>query len=225
MFRVVLSGASTDLFITTQATWDSVIYVRSGCCFGNELACNDDYDASGNSSLTLHALPAGTYYVVVDSGSASPGTVAVDIYGKATKPLAGDTCANLDTTNYLHAGTVNSATCGTQDNYTGSCLATTTQRELIYWFRIDTATTAMFSTCTGMSCGDTTLTLRSLCNTSSGSSEVACGDDTCTNASCGLGTNIQSSITTALNPGVYYLIVGSRGSSCMPFTLTASGIP
>ena len=36
---------------------------------------------------------------------------------------------------------------------------------------------------------------------------------------------IQASLTASLAPGVYYLIVGSRGSTCAPFTLTATGIP
>jgi hypothetical protein len=225
VFNVTLTGASTDLFVTTFASWNTVLYVRRDCCEGAELACNDNYDASGNSTLTLHALPAGHYYVIVDSG-ATAGPVTVDIYGKATKALAGDTCGNLDITSMLHSGSISSTVCGTQDNYTGSCFsASPSNRELVYWFRVDATTTASFSTCSGTTCGDTTLTLRSLCNTSSGMSEVACGDDSCSNPTCATLATIQSSVTATLAPGVYYLIVGSRGSSCAPFTLTASGIP
>jgi hypothetical protein len=225
VFRVTLSGASTDLFVTTFASWNTVVYVRRDCCDGAEIACNDDYDASTMSAVTLRALPAGTYYVIVDSG-ASAGSVTVDIYGRSAKTQAGDTCGNVDTTTLLHSGSISSSVCGTQDNYTGTCFsASPSNRELVYWFRVDTTTTATFSTCSGMSCGDTTLTLRTLCNTSSGMSEVACGDDNCANASCGMPTTTQSSLSATLTPGVYYLIVGSRGASCAPFTLTASGIP
>jgi hypothetical protein len=229
VLKVNLSGASTDLFITTYGSWNTVVYVRSGCCDGAELGCNDNYDASGLSALTLHGLAAGTYYVFVDSTTGSGGSVDVDIYGRSNTALPGDTCGNLDTAGtYLHAGSIDGTTCGYTSQYNGgSCIAPTTptNRDLVYWFRIDTSTTATFSTCSGMTCGDSTLVLRSICNATTAGREVGCSDDSCSNTTCASPNSQQSTLTVGLGPGLYYLIVGSRGTSCMPFTLTTTGIP
>jgi hypothetical protein len=227
IFRVTLTGASTDLFITTHGNWDTVVYVRNGCCNGVELGCNDDYDTSGLSALTLHALPAGTYYVFVDSTMGSGGAVDVDIYGRGTTSLPGDTCGNLDTTTYLHAGTINGTLCSyTQQYNTASCLTggVSTTRDLVYWFRVDASTTATFSTCSGSTCSDTAIYLRSICNATTAAREVGCADDGCSNTTCAVPNTLQSTMTVGLGPGIYYLIVASRGT-CGPFTLAVSGIP
>jgi hypothetical protein len=65
--------ASTDF---SETTFDTVLYLRDGACDGAEIACHDDVDLPGNnlrSHLIVPALPAGTYYLIIDGSSASPG--------------------------------------------------------------------------------------------------------------------------------------------------------
>ncbi len=57
-FKLVLTQKS-DVFVTTHGTaFDTVIYLRNGCC-GTEIACNDDADNRKTSVLTSRGLAAG----------------------------------------------------------------------------------------------------------------------------------------------------------------------
>jgi hypothetical protein len=74
-FRLVL-GQATDLLLSldhpgTSAGWDPVLYVRSASCIGTQVGCNDDAGGSLRSELVLSAVPAGTYFVFVDSAGSS----------------------------------------------------------------------------------------------------------------------------------------------------------
>jgi hypothetical protein len=64
--------ATTDF---PETTFDTVLAVRAATCDGAELGCADDVDAEGHtftSRLEIAALPAGAYYLVVDSSSPLP---------------------------------------------------------------------------------------------------------------------------------------------------------
>lgn len=74
-FRLVTT-VTKDLLLSldsagTEADWDPVLYVRSTTCVGTQVGCNDDGDGTLKSKLTLAALPAGTYFVFVDSAGSS----------------------------------------------------------------------------------------------------------------------------------------------------------
>ncbi len=53
-----------------ESSFDGVLYVRSGCQRGAEVACNDDAGDTRHSALDL-TLDAGTWYVVVDGYAGS----------------------------------------------------------------------------------------------------------------------------------------------------------
>jgi hypothetical protein len=55
---------------TTGSSYDTVLYVRQGDCYGPEVGCDDDGGGWPASSLTL-SLDAGTYYIFVDGWSSS----------------------------------------------------------------------------------------------------------------------------------------------------------
>jgi len=233
VFKLVLTQKS-DVFVTTHGTtFDTVIYMRNGCC-GSEVACNDDLDNRKTSVLTSRNLAAGTYFIFVDgaNGGAS-GDFTVDIYANPTTINATDNCgspariANLPVT-----GT----TCGMNDDFTPNmgCLVgpgATTSGDGVYYFVLDANSTAItFSTCTN-TCIDTVLYVRDVCTTAS--TQKSCNDNFCAPAvgsMCAGPLNpVQSRTAATLGPGVHYLVVdshsGGAASSCGSFTVTPTGVP
>ncbi len=66
--------ASTD---DPATDFDTYLYLRSATCDGTEVACADDVNLANHnlaSTLSVSALPAGTYYLFVNGSSPSPGT-------------------------------------------------------------------------------------------------------------------------------------------------------
>ncbi len=66
--------ASTD---DPATDFDTYVYLRSATCGGTEVACADDVNLANHnlaSTLSVSALPAGTYYLFVNGSSPSPGT-------------------------------------------------------------------------------------------------------------------------------------------------------
>ncbi len=233
VFKLVLTQKS-DLFVTTHGTsFDTVIYLRSGCC-GAELACNDDADNRKTSVLGSRGLAAGTYFIFVDgaNGGAS-GDFTVDIYATPSTINATDNCgspariANLPVT-----GT----TCGMNDDFTPTmgCLIgpQTTSGDGVYYFVLDANSTMVtFSTCTN-TCIDTVLYVRDVCTSTVIANQKSCNDNFCAppaGSMCAPTGPVQSRTTVALGPGVHYLIVdshtGAPAASCGSFTVTPTGVP
>jgi len=76
--------ASTD---DPATNFDTYVYLRSATCDGTEVACADDVDLTNHnltSTLSVSALPAGTYYLFVDGSSPSPGTGTYQLTVTAT---------------------------------------------------------------------------------------------------------------------------------------------
>jgi hypothetical protein len=232
VFKLVLTQKS-DVFVTTHGTaFDTVIYMRSGCC-GTEVACNDDADNRKTSVLTSRGLGAGTYFIFVDgaNGGAS-GDFTVDIYATPTTINATDNCGSpARIANLAVTGT----TCGMNDDFTPNmgCLvgAQTTSADGVYYFVLDANSTAVtFSTCTN-TCIDTVLYTRDVCTTTS--TQKSCNDNFCAPAlgsmCTGPATPVQSRTAATLGPGVHYLIVDSHSggpmASCGSFTITPTGVP
>jgi len=88
--------SETALNITTdfpETTADTVIYLRSMCRIQDtELGCSDDEGGSPTSSMLIENVPAGTYYLVVDSVD-STGDFKVAVSGFS--PLGGS-CDPMD---------------------------------------------------------------------------------------------------------------------------------
>ena len=114
VFKIVLNDKS-DLFVTTHGTgFDTVLYLRNGCC-GPEVACNDDADGRKTSVLSQRGLVPGTYYIYVDGAtSADAGPFTVDIYATPAAVNPGEACGNPLP---IAAGATPGNTCGFQDDY------------------------------------------------------------------------------------------------------------
>jgi hypothetical protein len=223
--------AKSDLFVTTHGTaFDTVVYLRRGCC-GPELACNDDADERGTSVLTARGLTAGTYYVYVDGASASDaGDFTVDIYATPAAPNDGDACGNPTR---IGAADVTGSTCGFQDDYSYSpttgcpgAVSGPNGFDQIYYFVLDQESDVTFSTCNN-TCIDTVLYLRDVCSETS--SQRACDDDSCrASGSCQPGGNqVQSRVSARLAAGVHYLVLDTFAAAqlaCGTFTISTNGL-
>ncbi len=227
--------SASDVFITTHqaGSTDTVLYVRQCTCTGTEVAgaCNDDADGRATSSLRLTNLPSGTYNVVVDTKTGTPGTVVpVDVY--ITEPgTESDRCGNPT---FITAGTTNLTgdTCAFSTDYQpalgGACAysGTGAARDRVFYFYVPTTRTVSISGCTSGSIYDQTMYLRSVCTDGSAAAQPICNDDGCSGGpSC--DARLRSSFSTTLGPGLYYLVVdGYLGGSCDcgAYQLSMSGI-
>jgi hypothetical protein len=220
----------SDVFVTTHGTgFDTVVYMRRGCC-GAEEACNDDADSRRTSVLSMRGVSAGTYYVFVDGANpGDDGDFTVDIYASASSGSPADTCGNPTRVSNIP---ISGNTCNYQNDYdpqNGCIMAPpdTSGVDQVYYFVLDAAADVTFSTCNN-TCIDTVLYIRDECATRT--SQVACDDDSCAaSGSCYIAANmVQSRVTTHVGAGVHYLVLDTFPASPVPcgaFTITPSGVP
>ena len=228
IFKLSLSETS-DLFVTTHGTsFNTVLYLRNGCC-GTEIACTDDADNRTTSVLSQRGLAPGTYYVYVDGAtSADAGPFTIDIYAMPAAANPAETCgAPLP----IAAGATSGNTCGFQDDYSppAACSSGVGANGLdqVYYFVLDQKTSVTFSTCDN-TCIDTVLYVRDVCG--QGSAATMCDDDSCrASGACQPdGNTVQSNLTTTLSAGVHYLFLDTFAAAQVPcgaFTITSTGIP
>jgi hypothetical protein len=79
LYRIdVAATSSLDASTDDAATdFDTVLYLVADTCDGAEVACHDDVDVEMfnlRSHLVVPSLDPGTYYLIVDGSSPSPGT-------------------------------------------------------------------------------------------------------------------------------------------------------
>lgn len=231
VFKIDLRTPS-DLFITTHGTgFDTVIYLRRGCC-GEEVACNDNIDGRPTSVIAERALAVGTYYLYVDgAGSDDAGDFTLDVYATPMAAHTADACGRPER---IAADEVTGDTCGAHDDYSppsgcSSAVSGPNGLDQVYYFVLDAPGTVTFSTCTN-TCIDTVLYLRDVCSDGSGGSVLGCHDDDCrASGSCQpTGNQVQSRITASLGAGVHYLVLDTFAAAqvtCGAFTITPTGVP
>jgi hypothetical protein len=232
VFKIELFSAS-DLFITTHGTqFDTVVYLRRGCCAGDEVACNDDADGLGTSVIAERALAAGTYYIFVDGAAdVEAGDFTLDVYATPMAEHAAEACGRPER---IAAGEVTGNTCGAHDDYSpprgcSSAVSGPNGLDQVYYFVLDQPGNVTFSTCDN-TCIDSVLYLREVCSDGSGASSRGCDDDDCraSGACQPAASQVQSRVTATLNAGVHYLVLdtfAAAQSGCGAFTITPSGVP
>jgi hypothetical protein len=214
--------APSDLFVTTHGTgYDTVVYLRNGCC-GAEIACNDNADGRRTSVLNATNLPAGTYDLFVDGASATDaGAFSVDVFVSPTSSNPGESCGRpARIANVAVAGT----SCGFRDDASPqpTCSTADSSLDAFYYFVLDQPATVRFDTCTE-TCLDTVLYLRDVCSVPT--TEQICSDDAC-NGCEGNTNSTQSRATATLAAGVHYLVVDTLiRNACGTFTLTPQNVP
>jgi hypothetical protein len=231
VFRLVLTEKS-DVFATTHGTgFDTVLYMRSGCC-GTEIVCNDDADNRNTSMISVRGLSAGTYDIFVDgrNNANQSGAFTIDIYATPFSALPADDCGSpVRIANQAVTGT----TCGMDDDFAPSagCLVppATNSFDTVYYFVLDAPGAPLFNTCAN-TCIDTVLSIRDVCTTVA--SQRACNDNFCAPAAgvCPIGSlPTQSRTTATLTAGVHYLILDTHvipgPTGCGAYTITPTGVP
>jgi hypothetical protein len=69
VFEFVPPQTGTYAVHTTGSAFDTVLYARNGACGGDELACNDDFDDSLQSHVTLDLTADVPIWIVLDAYS------------------------------------------------------------------------------------------------------------------------------------------------------------
>jgi hypothetical protein len=234
VFQLVLTQQS-DVFVTTHGSkFDTVIYMRSGCC-GTEIACNNDMDGRTTSMFNALGVAPGTYDIFVDGAGSTGGAYSVDIYTSPTSAMPGESCGRP--TRITNTAVSGATTCGYRDDYHAS--QTTCGRDdggldVVYYFVLDQTTTVTFDTCDN-TCIDSVLYLRDVCTSAMTMTDTACNDDACdADGSCFPkamgGAGSQSKVQAQFGPGVHYVVLDTLvnpqpAPNCGLYSLTSNNVP
>ena len=80
-------NAPLDYVITIEngfvdgSAYDTVLYVKQQDCSNADFACDDDGGAGTQSLVSLTAVPAGNYFIMVDGFSSNTGAYTLTITG------------------------------------------------------------------------------------------------------------------------------------------------
>ncbi len=234
---------------TTQTTFDTIAYLRTGSCTtGTDVVCNDDTTGCGTTTdvsdphrgsvLTPTVVAGQTYYLVIDGYNGAKGsfvftltppsapattttsTVTTTTTSSTTSTIPAGTCTN-PVVLPAAGGTITGTTSGT-GQLAETCSVGSTAPEKVYQWTPTKTGTATIQTCgASTTTFDTVVALRQdACQTGA---EVACNDDT-----TGCGTTLDgnsphrgSRITPAVTAGkTYYIVVDGYATSQGTFTLT-----
>ncbi|NMC70993.1 MAG: hypothetical protein GYA57_13140 [Myxococcales bacterium] len=205
---------SVDLSLGGLSSSDAYLDLRMGACGGgSSVRCTN----GRSPALHNRSLPAGDYWVLVDTSSETPFTLDA-AFGPPTSACDGAGTITVDyTAGSTFTATRTGTTAGGTDDFTPGCLSWSTAPDMAYQLvipaRSEVSITVDF---TGY---DGALHLRSICDVPS--SEIACNDDCGTTArSCIPGGSWEP--TPVLEPGTYTIIVDGYSSGSGPYTLTVN---
>jgi hypothetical protein len=80
-FDWVAPGTGNFTFDTFGSAYDTVLHLRDGSCDGPELACNDDWDGSLQSRVTVFLAGGASVGVIVDGFQGAAGSFLLNIAG------------------------------------------------------------------------------------------------------------------------------------------------
>ncbi len=189
----------SDVLLTADGGGSFVsLSVRSACASEpSELRC----DSGSPATTRLRALPAGDYYVVVESYRASGYSLQLDVSPPTpvTDVSGNDTCASAFVVP-SGGGFFRGDTSGLADDYGGSCGGSATSPDVA--FQVELAERKRLVARTDGSGFDTVLTLhRGACGEAT---ERECDDDG--------GEGTASMIDRVLEPGTWFVVVDGFGS-------------
>jgi hypothetical protein len=233
VFQLVLTQQS-DVFVTTHGSkFDTVIYMRNGCC-GTEIACNNDADSRTTSMFNALGVAAGTYDIFVDGAGTTGGVYSVDIYTSPTSANPGESCGRP--TRISNTPISGASTCNYRDDYhaaESTCGRDDGGLDVVYYFVLDQTTTVTFDTCMN-TCIDSILYLRDVCTSTLAMADTACNDDACeADGTCfpkmGNSPGSQSKVQAQLGPGVHYVVldtlINPGGPNCGLYSLNPNNVP
>lgn len=192
------SSGAYDIAVTTSSAWVDLFY-KSGTCGSTGWTYVNDISSSETNSLNL--IGGVTYYFLIDDENTSSNSVSINISCPCIPPPGGIDNSIVVTSNTSYAST----TVGACDD-----CSYRSSNDRVLEMEITCAGNYTISTCGGAS-WDTYLYLSTA---PCGGSLIAINDDNC---------GLQSSITTFLSVGTYYLTVeGFSSLSQGAFTVDIS---
>jgi hypothetical protein len=139
--------ATRDVTITAKrvgaGTAVPAVALRSAPCgLGAEVACDLMRDGGFAASVALTDVPAGAYFVILESPSGSTGRIELAVSAVPQPTLAAnDTCAGIEALSFFgtRAVTVGSTVLGSNDGLGPSCAPTATASgsDLVYSYDVD----------------------------------------------------------------------------------------
>lgn len=219
--------ATRDVTVTARrrggGTVAPAVALRNApCVSGSELACDQLRDGGSAASLALSNVPAGTYYVVVESPAGTSGPVELSVTAVPPPTMAAnDTCAAVEALTFFgtRAVTVGSTVLATNDAVGPSCSpsAAATGKDLVYAYDLDGGSNVSV---TVRPLSGSTLTpvvsVRPLCL--SPLNELTCA------ASPTAGTPVSAAISNQ-PAGQYVVVVDSANGSSGSFQLEVTRTP
>lgn len=178
-----------DVTIELESAFDGVLYLRTGCSTGDELACNDDWGEVGRSRVSL-PLDPGIYYAVVDGYDAAVGEFAITLRVSPERSPA-EICADAE---ILSLGQVvrSNITEGTA-RFNASCAGGAAGPEEVRRLRLPERRRVRIEQRSDF---DGVLYLRTVCDHAT--SELICNDDY-----MGVHTSV---VVAQLDPGEYFVV-------------------
>ncbi len=210
----VTSPSNFDVTVTPHSTsLQPVVSVRGASCGANPLGCNAASAGGASAVLRLGSLPAGTYYLAVDSASSNAGEF--ELVAHLSTAVAGDTCASAKTLTFT-----NGSSGGVASDTGDTSLAWSDTQGLCGGLG---GSDVVYRFTTGA-----TLNLRAGVSSTNPNVQpvVYLRAVSCTGSerACGLSTDggVASLAYGGLTPGTYYLWVDDNTATGGPYTLSAS---
>lgn len=199
-----------------------VVYLRSGCT-GTQVAC--DAPSSGSAGLAIASLPAGTYFLFVETANGAPGRVSLTVSlqppptSAANDSCAGATVLSANGTSVTRSVMVGNTLIATNDNTTEpSCSATarSTGPDLVYSYTLAArSNVVVVARPISGSTLHPVVSIRTPCTAPS--TEVAC-------QAASTATAVQASVLGQL-PGTYFVTVDSADGTTGAFQLELDANP
>jgi hypothetical protein len=193
----------------TGGTFQPAISLRTSSCLGTQQACGAATAGGAVGSISVGALPIGTYYLVVDGANNTAG--AYSLSATLTTPVPGEACSLPKALTFTNGGAGGTATVsgdgtGTSFNDTNGTCGGSSGADLVYSFTTTAPRLDLIANVTPSGSGSLrpVVYLRS----SSCTAGVELG---CTLASA---VGASASVTAqGLTPGTYYLWVDGEGTA------------
>lgn len=188
--------------VCTGTTWDTVLGIFNSA---HALVAVNDDGCSLQSQIAPCCLDPGVYFLVVDGYGSASGAYTLNVHFGATPCEIGDPCADPV---ILTCGST--ATGNTADgmNYVGNPAP-----DLFYQVNITQSGPVTFSLCDAATDYDSYIRLFDDCPTEGGV-QIAGDDDSCNTP------GLASTMTIALDPGTYWLVVEGFSSGSGNFALS-----
>ena len=199
-----------------------VLFLRSSCT-GSQLAC--DAPVSGSAGLSIASLPAGTYFLFLESANGAPGRVSLSVsLQPPPTSVSNDTCGGASVlsangTTITRSVVVGNTALGTNDNSgEPSCSSTarTSGPELVYTYTLNARSnvTAVARPISGSTL-QPVISIRSPC--AAPNTEATC-------QAASAAAAVQASVA-GQQPGTYFVMVDSADNTSGAFQLEVDANP